>query len=325
MAGFFGMFDSSKPGPGVSKNEPEKKRFFLFWELYFRKFFKLVIANLLYVVVSLPLVTQGLAQAGLTFVTRNYARQKHVFLPSDFFDTIKKNWKQALITGILELIIGGLLIFNSVYAWNWLNAGESLQIMPVIFFAVTMFIVITFCYARYYVYIQMITFKLSLKQVWKNSFLFAIVGFKQNLIVSLSLIALYALLIVLLYYFFWYVLGPILILYVLLIPAFRSFLIQFTVFPVVKRTIIDPYYEEHPDEDLDKRHDLNLDVAPAKTEKNGEETEPEEDPDVIFKDVGKEEKPAVSIPKQYSEDDLRKGRRLQRESRRDDSDDDGTI
>ncbi len=323
MAGFFGLFDLTKPGPGVSKNAPKKKRFFQFWELYFRKFFKLIIADLLYALVSLPLVTHGLAQAGLTFVTRNYSREKHVFLPSDFFDTIKKNWKQALITGILELIIGACLIFDIVYAWDWLNAGDSLEIMPLLFLAVSFFLFLIFSYARYYLYLQMITFKLSLKQIWKNSLLLAVAGFKENLIISLVLVAIYVLAFVLLYFFFWYVLGPLLILYVLLFPAFRSFLIQFTIFPLIKRTIIDPYYKEHPDEDLDKRHDLNLDAEEAAQTVDNGETEKPEDPDVIFKDVGKEELPAESIPKQYSQDEMRKGRRLQRKARSDD--DDGTI
>ncbi len=324
MAGFFGMFDATKPGPGVSKNEPKKKRFFLFWELYFRKFFKLIIANLLYALVSLPLVTQGLAQAGLTFVTRNYAREKHVFLPSDFFDTIKKNWKQALATGILELIIGACLIFDILYAWDWLSAGEELQILPLLFFAVAFFLAVIFCYARYYLYMQIITFKLSFKQVWKNSLLLAIAGFKENLIISLALLAVYALVFVLLYNLFWYVLGPLVVLYVLLFPAFRSFLIQFTIFPLIKRTIIDPYYKEHPEEDLDKRHDLNLDVEEASKTAVDSDSEPEDDPNVIFKDIGKEELPQESIPKQYSQEEMRKGRRLQKNTQND-SDDDGTI
>lgn len=324
MAGFFGLFDSTKPGPGVSKNEPKKKRFFLFWELYFRKFFKLIIANLLYAVVSLPVVTQGLAQAGLTFVTRNYAREKHVFLPSDFFDTIKKNWKQALVTGVLELIISACLIFDIVYSWDWMNAQESVGIVPVLLFAFAFFMLVVFCYARFYLYLQMITFKLSLKQIWKNSFLLAVAGFKENLIISVTLVAIYAVAGILLLNFFWYLLPPFVILYVLLFPAFRSFLIQFTIFPLIKKTIIDPYYEQHPDEDLDKRHDLNLDVEDAEKTKVNNETEIEEDPDVIFKDVGKEELPTESIPKQYSHDDMRKGRRLQRSSKQED-DDDGTI
>ena len=49
------------------------------------------------------------------------------------------------------------------------------------------------------------------------------------------------------------------------------------------------------------------------------------DDGVIFRDMGKEEAPAaVNIPKQYSSDELRRGRRLQRSSS-DDRDDDGTI
>ena len=322
MAGFFGMFDASKPGPGVSKNEPKKKRFFLFWELYFRKFFRLIIANLLYALVSIPVVTRGLAEAGLAFVTRNYAREKHVFLPSDFFDTIKKNWKQALAAGILELAISACLIFDIIYAWDWLNAVQGAQFMPLLFFAVSFFLVVIFCYARYYLYMQIITFKLSFKQVCKNSLLLAIAGFKENLIISLALLAIYALAAVLLFNYFWYVLAPLVILYVLLFPAFRSFLIQFTIFPLIKRTIIDPYYKEHPEEDLDKRHDLNLDVeeSPKTVVEDGE---PAEDPDVIFTDVGKEELPEESIPKQYSAEEMRKGRRLQKNTK--DSDDDGTI
>ena len=288
MAGFFGLFDATKPGPGVSKNEPKKKRFFLFWELYFRKFFRLIIADLLYALVSLPVITQGLAQAGLTFVTRNYAREKHVFLPSDFFDTIKKNWKQALITGILELIIGVCLIFDIIFAWNWMNAEQGSGLVPLLFFAFSFFLFVIFSYARYYLYMQIITFKLSTKQVWKNSLLLAVAGFKENLIISLSLVAVYAIAAVLLLNFFWYVLGPLVILYVLFFPAFRSFLIQFTIFPLIKRTIIDPYYKDHPDEDLDKRHDLNLDAEEATPSTETTDGEVSEDPDVIFKDVGKE-------------------------------------
>ena len=322
MAGFFGMFDISKAGPGVSKNEPKKKRFFLFWELYFRKFFRLIIANLLYALVSLPVVTRGLAEAGLTFVTRNYAREKHVFLPSDFFDAIKKNGKQALVTGILEIVISACLIFDIIYAWDWLNAVEGLQFMPLLFFAISFFLVVIFSYARYYLYMQIITFKLSFKQVWKNSLLLAIAGFKENIIITLSLLAVYALAAVLLLNYFWYVLAPMVILYVLLFPAFRSFLIQFTIFPLIKRTIIDPYYKEHPEEDVDKRHDLNLEVEEAPKTVVGEDTE-QEDPNVIFKDLGKEEPISESIPKQYNADEMRKGRRLQKNIK--DSDDDGTI
>ncbi len=329
MAGLFGFFDSSKPGPGVSKDEPKKKRFFLFWELFFRKFGKLMLANLLYVLVSLPVVTQGLAQAGLTFVTRNYAREKHVFLPSDFFDTIKKNWKQALITGLLELLIGGILLVDLIFfAWP---ATEDMSIPGLIFFGITIVMLILFSYMRYYLYIQIITFKFTLKQVWKNSLLFTIVGAKENLIITGALVLCYGLAFLALWAFPWAAIALLLLINLFVFPAFRSFLIQFTIFPTIQKTIIDPYYKDHPDEDLDKRHDLNLDPEPAPKPEKSEEgeagetvDEPTEEDDVIFHDVGREEVPQANIPKQYSQDEMLRGRRLQREAR-DDRDDDGTI
>ncbi|MBQ6998591.1 MAG: YesL family protein [Clostridia bacterium] len=54
MGLFGGNF--SKEGPGVSKNAPEKNRFFLFFELLGRKFSKLIPLNLMYFITLLPLI-----------------------------------------------------------------------------------------------------------------------------------------------------------------------------------------------------------------------------------------------------------------------------
>lgn len=306
MAGMFSFLDTSKPGPGVSKNAPQKKRFFLFWELYARKIWKLVLANLLYVLLSLPVITHGLAQAGLTFVTRNYVQQKHVFLPSDFWDTVKKNAKQALIIGIEELLICALLGFDLVYAWNGLMMGETVSIGALLFFAVSLFIAISFLQIRYYLYIQVITFKLSVKQIWKNSILLSIAGFKQNLILSVSLGLIYALAILVFLAFGVLSAGLLIVTYVFFFPAFRSFLIQFNVFPLIKKHIIDPYYSEHPDEDIEKRRDLNLEDG----------TQNLEEP--VFEDRGTQEK--TVIPKQYSTEELREAKRYSASEQNDDDD-----
>ena len=94
MAGFFGLFNYEKEGPGISKNAPKKKTFIVFFETFFRNFWKFIIINLVYCLISVPVLTNGLASAGITNVTRNIARDKHSFGVSDFMDTIKKNWKQ---------------------------------------------------------------------------------------------------------------------------------------------------------------------------------------------------------------------------------------
>lgn len=52
--GIFGFGNYSKPGRGVEKDEPEKRAVFKFFELYFRKFWKIMNASLLYFFASIP-------------------------------------------------------------------------------------------------------------------------------------------------------------------------------------------------------------------------------------------------------------------------------
>lgn len=47
-------FNYSKPGPGVNPDEPEKKGFFRFWEIIREKFSKLIGANTMHALLSIP-------------------------------------------------------------------------------------------------------------------------------------------------------------------------------------------------------------------------------------------------------------------------------
>lgn len=281
-----------KPGAGVRKDAPQKKEFVLFFEIYVRKFWKLILANLLYILFSLPILTCGLADAGLTYITRNFAREKSVFLWEDFTETIKKNWKQALPIGIINLAISALLLFDIQFFYA---SGEGVS--GVIMLALMFFVSLVFIFMRYYIPFLIITFKLSIKQIYKNSFLLALAGMKRNIVISLVLAILYGLAYALLRINLVVGLAVLILAYMFLFPAFRSFLIQFCIFPVVKKHMIDPYYRDHPDEDIDKRKDLNLD-----TNDGEEDTE-----DTIFQDtipMEEEESSApTGIPRQYTRPD----------------------
>ena len=97
MAGFLGFFDFEKEGPGIAKDAPKKRSFVVFFEFFFRNFWKFISVNLVYAIMSLPIFTLGLANVGITNVARSIARDKHSFGLSDYIETIKKNWKQGLI------------------------------------------------------------------------------------------------------------------------------------------------------------------------------------------------------------------------------------
>lgn len=308
MAGFFGIFDYAKPGPGVAKSGPKKKSFVVFFEIYARKFWTLILANLLYVLVSLPIVTNGLANAGLTFITRNFAREKHAFIPEDFFDTIRKNWKQALTVGIINLVIDGLFAFD-IYFFIY-GKGTVNYILLIIILTLAL----VFTFMKYYIYMLLITFKLTIKQIYKNSLIFAIAGMKQNFVIFFSILLLCALGYLICLFSIPVAITVIVLVYLFLFPAFRSLLVQFAIFPLIKKDMIDPYYKDHPDEDKQQKMDLNVYDEPE-----------ENDEDRVFEDATEtdDDMPGSTIPRQYTEKEMKKIRELQHKN--DNNDDDGTI
>lgn len=281
MAGFFGLFNYEKEGPGISKNAPKKKTFIVFFETFFRNFWKFITINLVYDLISVPVLTNGLASAGLTNVTRNIARDKHSFGLSDFFDTLKKNWKQALPAGIINTLVYAMLFFDIYFFWF-----SSKGIMASVGVGICVCILFIFTVMNYYIWTLMITFKFTLKQIYKNSFKFVFINMKLNLLCFFSLLLVYAVNIGLIFIFqsaFFIVLTLEIFLYILLYPSFRFLLVQFCTFPSIKKYIIDPYYLEHPDEDIEKRRDLGIEVEEKKSQTIVNE-DGEEESENVFED-----------------------------------------
>lgn len=331
MAGIFGLFNYDKEGPGVAKNGPQKRPFVVFFEIWMRKFWKLALAGILWTLVNLPVLTRGLADAGLTLISRNFAREKHAFIKEDFFESIKKNWKSALPIGIINTLVTAVLFYNMfVYGSALFGTAEpTFTWLDYVIIAVTLMVYVTFTWMKYYIPFLTITFKLSVKQIYKNAFLFACANLPVNLLISVVLIAVYALLggVVLLFAegsFGITVLAVVLILLASVVPGFRSLLIQFCIFPAIKRLIIDPYYKENPGADKQARLDLNLEVE--EEESPAAPSAPAEEP--VFVDTlpqpEQDNVPKKTLPRQYNEKEMRRFNR-QVNSRNATDDDDDTI
>lgn len=281
MAGFFGLFNYEKEGPGISKNAPKKKTFIVFFETFFRNFWKFIVINVIYGIFSLPVITNGLAAAGITNVTRNIARDKHSFGTSDFLETIMKNWKQALPAGIINTLIYIILGFDIYFFYT---ASEG--IMATVGLGISLCMLFIFTVMQYYIWTLIITFKFSLKQVYKNSFKFVFINMKMNLLCFFAILLVYTVNIALVFLLQSYFLPVItfeLLLYILLFPSFRYLLVQYCTFPSIKKYIIDPYYAEHPDEDIEKRQNLGIEIE-KKTEPKPDGEEGEEEPENVFED-----------------------------------------
>lgn len=259
MSGFFGFLDFTKEGPGIKKNAPKKKAFFVFFETYFRNFFKFFSINLVFSALSLPLLTHGMSCAGITNVTRNIARDKHSFGLSDFFETIRKNLKQSLVVGIINTIISALLFF-SIWFYNesYLQTQQTLSLAGLV---ISIMLLATFAMMNFYIYTLMITFDFKIKALYTNAFKFVLLNFWRNILCGICLLLIYAL-----YGFVALLFNDLrvwvieFIIMIATLPAFRFLLIQFFTFGSIKKYIIDPYYKEHPDADIEKRRNLGLEV-----------------------------------------------------------------
>ena len=109
----------------------------------------------------------GPCTAGIAYVTRNWARDEHAFIWSDFRDAFKENWKQGLavsaITGLMPLIL--------YVCWNFygeLAAGNALFLVPQI---ISCTLAVLWLCALLYLYPLMITYRLRFKDLLRNGML----------------------------------------------------------------------------------------------------------------------------------------------------------
>ena len=137
-----------------------------------------------------------------------------------------------------------LLIWN-VYSMFLNSKGD--------YFTNTMFwcnivLLILYFVMRYYIYVQMVTFKLTVFKILKNSLIFALLGFKRNIVAFLGILA--GILIELIC-----VMGAggillpfgIALPFIILFSAF-AYMKVYAAYFKIKAVMIDPYLAEHPEE-----------------------------------------------------------------------------
>ncbi|HAN21052.1 MAG: hypothetical protein A2Y15_08315 [Clostridiales bacterium GWF2_36_10] len=187
----------------------------------------------------LIILTIGLSSAGMYYVLRNLAKSEFVTVWRDFFGAIKKNYKQALIIGLLDSLICYILAYD--FITYQANIGDFL--MNIFYIAIIVF-ALMYLIMRNYMYTIIVTFDLPLKKVLKNSFLLSVLGLKRNIV---GLIGSVFILLLSVYLFILLPTAGALLPFVLTISLI-SFIGAYCAYPVIKKYMIDPYYDEHPEE-----------------------------------------------------------------------------
>ena len=197
--------------------------------------------KILYVLGALLIVTWGPVNVGTTYILRNMVKGDPIFFKHDFFYAIKRNLRQSFIMGFLDLLFIAVLGYDTALFFINMGYGGS----ALLFFA-SLLLSIVYMIMRFYIYIVLITFDLSIFKILKNAFIFVSLGIKRNLlaIIGITLLALidYVILVVLLPLG---VLLPFVMLY-----GLGAYMAVYAAWPKIKQYMIDPYpTEEQPQEE----------------------------------------------------------------------------
>ena len=191
----------------------------------------------------LTLLTFGVTNVGTAYILRNIAMGEPVFLMQDFIYAIKRNLKQALLFGIIDGIINVILIFN---IFTTLTSGGGIATSLMLWSNIILFVL--YFFMRSYIYIQMVTFKLSVFKMIKNALIFSLLGIKRNI---LSLIG--CAILIVLEIMFLFGLGGLLMplaigLPLLMMLSTMAYMKVFAAYFKIEEVMIIPYKAEHPDE-----------------------------------------------------------------------------
>ena len=204
----------------------------------------------------LTLFTFGLVNVGTAYLIRNLINGEPIFVWHDFWYAVKRNYKQAIPYGALDLGIIALL------SWNLYTLITSTsQFFVSMMFWSNLILFIVYFFMRYYMYVQMVTFKLSIFKMLKNSLILSILGFKRNILAFLGMLAL-TLFELLLTFGTNGILLPVAVIAPLAV-LFSTFayIKVYAAYPKIKQYMIDPYADEQPKEEITEESIMKDDVT----------------------------------------------------------------
>ena len=163
-----------------------------------------------YLLILWPLVAlTGPFTAGVSYVSRNWARGEHSFVFSDFWEAVKKNWKQALlvstVTGVIPFLFYWLFRFYAQMA----RSVSAAFLIPQ---GILLLVATAWVLMLEVVYMLMVTYKFTVRQLLKNALVLSVAKLPAFAGVRLLTLALPAAMILSLFYapgsaIYWWTVG----------------------------------------------------------------------------------------------------------------------
>ena len=128
-----------------------------------------VVAPTLLLLVPCITIT-GPFTSGVCYVTRNWARDEHAFIWSDFKDAVKENWKQSIVISFITSLVPLMLYV----CWNFYGSMANDNAFMVVPQVLTMMIGLMWCLGVTYFHPLIVSYKLRMRDVIRNGLLLAV-------------------------------------------------------------------------------------------------------------------------------------------------------
>ena len=188
--------------------------------------------------VAFLLLTMGWQMVGSTYVLRGIVRHDAVFVFSDYFYAIKRNFKEAFLFGLLDCAM--ILMLAIDFFFFYTSTGTFAN--NLMFWIISALIVL-YLLMRPYLYMMLITFDMKLTKMLKNALIFSALGLKRNLMWMLGVVLMAVLNIMLI------IVCPPSIIIPIILPffyfwAFAGFTVNYAIYPIIDRYMIAPCRSE---------------------------------------------------------------------------------
>ena len=143
--------------------------------------------------------------AGTCYVTRNWARDEHAFIWSDFKDAVKENWKQSLVISAITAIMPAMMYI----CWTFYGQMAATQPLMTVPQTLTVILGLVWSLAVTYMYPMIVSYKMRLRDIIRNGLLLAIARLPMSVGIRLLHCVPFAIAFVVAYFFnaLWAILG----------------------------------------------------------------------------------------------------------------------
>ena len=116
------------------------------------------------------LAITGPFTAGLSYVTRNWARDEHAFIWTDFKDAVKANWRQSLILSVITSVLP-LIVY---IGWKFYGQMAQQNVIMVVPQVLIVLVAIIWAISITYMHPLAVTYELKMKDLIRNGLLLGV-------------------------------------------------------------------------------------------------------------------------------------------------------